>query len=146
VVVDLPTDRAAVDAPSTSRSRSEPVAAERKDNGDPYLAIALWYFCIALPAVGFWAFPERRWIWMFVLLGFPLVAVFLKALGDYSEPIDIALGGGPRALAVLVPGRDGCRRSLDHAATQSSLLGRDSRRRQSPRDSGHDRHSGRSVV
>ena len=69
----------------------------------PLLAIALWYLCIALPAIGFWAFPERRWIWMFVLLGFPVVAVFLKALGDYSEPIEIALGGGPRALAVLVP-------------------------------------------
>jgi hypothetical protein len=69
----------------------------------PLLAAALWYLCIALPAAGFWAFPERRWIWMFALFGVSFAGVLAKAIGDPSEPLEIGLTGGPRALAMLVP-------------------------------------------
>lgn len=58
---------------------------------------------IAVPLAGLWAFPQRRWVWMYPLIGLPIVADLLKDLGDDVEPIHIALSAVPRALAVLVP-------------------------------------------
>jgi hypothetical protein len=69
----------------------------------PLFVAALWYLCLALPGVGFWAFPERRWVWMFVLFGISAAGVFAKAVADYSEPVRLGIDGGPRLLAVLVP-------------------------------------------